>query len=475
MEVKNKRFFALPHMERATKLLICLSVFLLINCGNVFATQITTDKILEVVQEYKSDYVMSDRIKNRLNLAISEHEYCTIMINETGLARNYIYVYFYNEILPITGNGQVKSSSQNITEITIQFNITDTYYGSLTNVISGYFIDPSKWYTESGFYTSGTTTFATGFEPGATNMEVMNTYKIPYFEFTINEVGTGSFEDDNEKIKVYEYKNKDLSANSMYSMLKVGELYIDKNYIFEDLYMPIPKIYKYNLDFSDVWQYDCFTIYTEAGNNIVDDYKVYNVYIDLNYISTPYYYELVLTSSNPELSNDMEIKFVLLKEELNQSTIGGITITTPSGDIISGEQIKDNTSLGDIRNDLTEPYNPNSSILNEMNSGDILENLGYETQTDPNQHIWDTIVNGMKDVLCGSGDQVLIFEFKGKQYPVKSSQINQPEGVLKIFTGLAVDFFLLMQMYQFIKKTIDQINEGDLKVMHDVDADCYFF
>lgn len=172
-------------------------------------------------------------------------------------------------------------------------------------------------------------------------------------------------------------------------------------------------------------------------------------------------------------------------------TGGGTTTPDYSEDL---ENIQ--TGITDINNNIGETNNKLDNIQNtisgetekikdtiageysgeiEMTSGDILDNMGYNPPNDPNQSIWDTLIKGLQEALTGTGNVTYEFEFRGKKYSIKSEDIKQPEGALKTYTGLVINFILLMQMVTFIKKCIDQVAEGDLKVMHTADADCYFF
>lgn len=386
--------------QKIKNVFLTILTLMLINCSTVFATEITTEKILEVIQEYNSSYVMSDRIKNRLNLAISQHEYSAIMINENGLARNHIYFYFYNEILPIDGNKQVKSSSQNISQITIEFDKSDKYYGSLTTAMEGYFKDPSKWYTESGFYTPGTTEFATGFEPGATNMDIMKSYKIPYFEFSANEIGTTTIENFDENLPCFYPSSFDTGVNSYASYKKIGKIYIDENYTLDYIYGAIPTITVSNLSQTSTWKYQNYLIFTD--NIIENGYKTYYVNIDKSYINTPYVYSMEFISYYPELGQNIFINFVLLTE-----TQQGGEIIVESGDTeVSGDFTKDETTLGDIQNtinnifqkpnedELKKQQEENINKIKEQISGDLNNNKVFSALT--------TAEQGLIELLSGT-------------------------------------------------------------------------
>lgn len=85
----------------------------------------------------------------------------------------------------------------------------------------------------------------------------------------------------------------------------------------------------------------------------------YSISIENDLLTTPYVYNVNLQSINTELSEDININFVVI----NKENTGGIIIENNSGDSLSGDYIEDNTTLGDLNNSVN-------------NIGNKIENLG---------------------------------------------------------------------------------------------------
>lgn len=467
MEVKNKRFFAPSRMERATKLVICLVIFLLLNCGNVFALEesqieyaISFGEDLRNINRTMTDETFNEMI-NKINEYNNKYYYKTVTITSTT-----VNFYFAPE------NHTVIDNSSFYYPYMISYNgatYKDTSSVQMGLPVGGY------WYFEQGLKKKDGTFY---YEPGTVigNWEIENAvYKTPYFEFSANKVGTATLENEDGNINTY-YKNSfPIWTNSYGTFREIGNLYIDRNYILEDIFYPTLYIKKSNFNMTNIWNYEEYSFFKHEE---INGYIRYSINIRNELITSPYFYNIELLTVNSEMSDDINIKFVIL----NNPTTGGIIIENNSGDIISGDEIKDDTTLGDINNtigsindSINEKYNEDESELNNLTSGEILENMGYEITEDPNADLWDTIINGLKEVLTGNGNVIFEFELRKTKHKINSSQITMPDNELKTFISLAVNFYFLIQMFQFIKRTIDQINEGNLKVMHDVDADCYFF
>lgn len=469
MEVKKKRFFALSRIERATKLLICLFVFLLINCSTVFANvqnnfEYVIDEILNMptIKE-KSNYqtalnTMADYDNLFVGKFISYSNGNPYLTTYYFYPTNTKYIYQPNNYNRIyfpgkTGNVQIRIDhlNGNNTSLLIYESTSTAQFQNVTDS------NREIIYTNIDIYNQN----------GDLAFPANKTYKEPYFIMSANKVGTTTV--NNTEINCYYTTSFPRWSNSYSTNREIGSLYIDKNYILEDIFYPAIYINKYNWEQTEEWNYTGYEFFKEGEYN---GYLKYSINIDNTILTAPYFYNINLKSVDKNLSEDLNINFAIINE--NSTGTGG-TITNNSGDIISGDATKDKTTIGDILNTITEPYNPDKNILNTMNSGEILDNMGYQTTEDPNKDLWDTIINGLKEVLTGSGEQFLTFKFRSKTFNISSNDIMQPNSSLKVFTSLFVNFWLLMQMFTFIKKTIDQINEGNLKVMHDVDADCYFF
>lgn len=463
MEVKKKRFFALSRIERATKLFICLFVFLLINCSSVFASSVSIEKIEEIIQKYNSSWTLNENQITKFEECLSSYNYMSFT---KDTRENNLFFIFYNNIPSIDIRNVVTFKECRRLEVnkSSPTSIWDNTYSS----INYNFYDTYDWYTESGFYEEGTTNYKVGFEPGATNMDIdFSTYLEPYFVMSANRVGYTTV--NNTEINCYYTTSFPRWSNSYSTNREIGSLYIDKNYIIENIFYPAIYINKYNWEQTEEWNYTGYQFFKEGE---YDGYLKYSISIDNSILNAPYFYNINLKSVDKNLSEDLNINFAIINE--NSTGTGG-TITNNSGDIISGDATKDKTTIGDILNTLTEPYNPDKNILNTMNSGEILDSMGFEETEKPNQDLWDTLINGFKNVLTENKTIVLEVPLRTQVLEISSNDIKVPDGTVKTFIGLFVNFWLLMKMFTFIRRTIDQINEGNVNVMHMVDADCYFF
>lgn len=158
-------------------------------------------------------------------------------------------------------------------------------------------------------------------------------------------------------------------------------------------------------------------------------------------------------------------------------------ITTPTSAIVAGDVINysgNSNYIAPGANNNINNTNDNSqvtSIMGNFLSGDVSAKMGYdESKYDGNYYnflysFWLDIY----DVLISSTDVALTFDLHGHTYTFYSSQFTTPPSVLKTFASslLVVGFFFLM--YQQITQFIHELEEGNLMVMHDTDADIYFF
>lgn len=162
-------------------------------------------------------------------------------------------------------------------------------------------------------------------------------------------------------------------------------------------------------------------------------------------------------------------------------------ITTPTSAIVAGDVINysgNSNYIAPGANNNINNTNDNSqvtSIMGNFLSGDVASKMGYDTsvfEENGNDKYWNFVWGFWQscyDTLITSQNVALTFTIHDRTYTFYSSDFVTPNSLLKNFctTFLIVGFFFLM--YQQIVDFIHELEEGDLMVLHDTDADCYFF
>lgn len=415
--------------------------------------KITDEKIQEIAEE-SVNYDIESIFGNNGNLYIAFADSKTTYYNtppEYATGNNSMYVAFVKMYNIYTGGILEYQNDQGR-----RFSNPNSY---------------TYYYFKNGVvYTTNTTSYY--LEPESEKPQgIVPRYKKPYFEFAKEPIGTSELTGIG-KTNMYYMSTLQNYVNDIGTYKTIGYLYIDKNYNLANIFFPSMILTKQAFNSNQKWNY---RIYEMLKDEVVGDYMRYYINIDINILNSPYIYNLFIESVNNDLAENININFGIVNNSNNNNS--GIIIE--SGDeILSGDFTKDETTLGDIQNTISgllQPFNPDESELNKLTSGDILGNMGYSPVEDENADLWDTLINGLKETLTGEGEQTFIFSIRDLNFEISSNNLYVPDGDLKTFLSIFVNFWMLMQMFQFIKRTIDQINEGNLKVMHDVSADCYFF
>lgn len=157
-------------------------------------------------------------------------------------------------------------------------------------------------------------------------------------------------------------------------------------------------------------------------------------------------------------------------------------ITRPTSAIGTGATINysGNNNYNDVSNIPNTENNTNDNtevvgIINNFLSGDLSSNMGYVQYDDTYYDFLYNMWLDMYDVLISSNDVVLTFNIKDEYYVLRSSQFVTPPSVLKTFMTSFLIFGFFVVMYQQLAGFIHEIQEGNLYIMHDTDADVYFY
>ena len=84
-------------------------------------------------------------------------------------------------------------------------------------------------------------------------------YTKPYFEYAINKIGTTTI--NNNKIDTFYKTDFELWTNQYSTNKLIGYLYIDKNYILDDIFMPVLNINQSNLSQTQSWSYKRISVF----------------------------------------------------------------------------------------------------------------------------------------------------------------------------------------------------------------------
>ena len=303
-----------------------------------------------------------------------EYTYMAITINSSKDTLNF---YFYNNILKDTGYGYSTLTSKdayrlkytnNVETITERTNFNIFYEKTSSNNNLDYY-----FYTTSGIIKVNTTNEYL-YEPNYENIDILKNivdYKKAYYEIILDHKGQSSITANGEKVKAYTYDSiYDTGITTLgKKFLKVGYLYIDDSYLISNLLTSIPTMTKYSMNLINSWEYQLYEgVYTTEETE--NGYLKYEIRIPIEYVSMSNYYNIYFKSKDTSIESDLNINFVLLNNVTEES--GGVIITTPSGDTLSGDYIKDNTTLGDINNTINNLEDKVENIIlgTENESGD---------------------------------------------------------------------------------------------------------
>lgn len=353
---------------------LTILTLIIINCGNVFASSLTgkqVQQIMDNMSQYKP--VFSDSTLNIINEKSNEYTYAIVL--------NYGITYFSNtmpEMLLSSGylqihgfNGYVLEFNSQTGAITISKTINGIYFR----------LDDSDKYIflpDGAINKTGNSNY--DFYPGWQSKELISLYNQPYFNFSLNYKGNTIIGSNNQKVNAYDFTYLNTGITTVgKKYLILGDLYIDQNYLIDNLFTIAPIMTKYNLQMSESWQYTLYeSLYTIADEEAENGYKRYELRIPYEYISTPNYYNIYFESKETDIQSDFNINFVLLNHTETNNGVG--EIITPSGEVISGDAIEDNTTLGDINNTIG-------------GIGDKIDNLG------------DKISNNIENTILGTENE----------------------------------------------------------------------
>lgn len=139
-----------------------------------------------------------------------------------------------------------------------------------------------------------------------------------------------------------------------------------------------------------------------------------------------------------------------------------------------GEKIEDLNQ--NIQNGMDYFSGEGESSLGDMTIDDITKDMDFNFMDNPYQKLWDDIVNGIKEALTGTGEQVIEFDVRNDHFIIKSSQIYCGNENIKAFLSTFTNYAILMAIYITIQKIITKIQEGDMiSVIHMGDAEGYFY
>lgn len=350
-------------LQKIKIVLLTILGLILINSSNVYATnqKITVNNIKEILlyfnpNGYNESLYTEERLQDFVNEANkTEHGY--IKYNKGSQL-----FMAYNYKTQIRYSSRIEGDTANY----IYFSERDNEYKKTRINLGTEEIKYQNYiYCIGGWFTYGTNTIEV--KDGWSNkQDVMNFYKQPYFEFSANQIGTTTLENFDGNIPCFYKSSFKTYANSYATFKEIGKLYIDKNYIYDNIYPVNPNVIRKNIEQTSTSEQKKLLRFTDK--EIVNGYIVYTMNIEYDYIKTPYIYSIKLESKDKELGQDIYIDFVLLTEAQQG---GGIVVE--SGDTeLSGDFTKDETTLGDIQNTIENIFQePNEEELKKEQEENI--------------------------------------------------------------------------------------------------------
>lgn len=171
----------------------------------------------------------------------------------------------------------------------------------------------------------------------------------------------------------------------------------------------------------------------------------YSISIENDLLTTPYVYNVNLQSINTELSENININFVVI----NKENTGGIIIENNSGDSLSGD-IKDDTTLGDFSNTIKELVNS----MFEIESGEVQEilnnynlELNVENNADLEKNILGTLQGEAEDFVISWDDieyMNTVLVPKGNVNFSKVARDNEAIGEAKTWLNIICSMALIL-------------------------------
>lgn len=219
--------------------LLTILTLLIINCGNVFA--ISETQFNNLVNRFPNFPISQNNKEKILNYS-NTYEY-TIITSQNGFIDFYFFnQYTYKSKLTFSiDNAKIFSNSTEMwSDYGINFGFNRTGY----------------WYLSKDLYNNNGEVEVHAGE----NYEVMGKdYTKPYFEFATNKIGKTTI--NNNKIDTFYKKDFELWTNQYSTNKLIGYLYIDKNYILDDIFMPVLNINQSNLSQTQSWSYKRISIF----------------------------------------------------------------------------------------------------------------------------------------------------------------------------------------------------------------------
>lgn len=461
-------------MSRKIKLsFLTILVLILINCGTVFGVQFTQAQIDNLNKISSVDITLDlDSINNII--ADYENICVTIANNEYNIwFSDEILIYRYNDgysRIGVTNGGSIRNNQIKYGAWNYYFT---NYLGTFSNIYDA---------------TTGELVYDARYESVEGVLFGEPEYNKAYFNFTLNYEGITTLESINEDIGAYTYTYVNTGVSNIGNRyLKLGYLYIDQNYLISNLLTSVPIMTKYSMNLLNSWEYTLYEgVYTTGEKE--NGYLKYEIRIPIEYVSTPNYYNIFFRSRDTSIEQDMSIDFVLLNNTENSGTIG--PIITPSGDTISGDEIKDETTLGDIQNTITEIFQkPNQEQTNtdaENSINQIKNNITEKLEENEIIGALDLAEKGFLDILKGeAGDFKISWEQvtykdvalipKGEVNFSKIARENESVGYVKTTLNTVLSAFmafnilktlynLLMEMLGVSSPVINEVTTKDLNL-----------
>lgn len=315
------------------------------------------------------------------------------------------------------------------------------------------------FYTDTNIYTNST--IANGsIKYNAGYMTPSNLFEGPfkddYFTFLVNS-SLNSIEIGGNEVPYY-----DLQTNQAESFI-LGQLGLAKNYDYSELF---EYRYKYGK-----WVLNNIRKIDNIGTIIND---LVSVTIKGEWVNSNTLYTLTMYSKPDTDFENFSQPFYIT----NRNTI-----------ISNGALDLDNTFSGDYYNNYNNDTNTEQIInninndseivdmLNDFTSGDFAGTLGYEERENPFNTFILAFIYNVCDRLLSEEDVYWDYSMHGEPARrIYASDFTTPETPLKVFIRLSMTFGALYLVYVQLRHYIELINEGNAaKVLHDVDADVYFY
>lgn len=216
----------------------------------------------------------------------------------------------------------------------------------------------------------------------------------------------------------------------------------------------------------------------ETGKNysyilLREESNAYNSFPD----NTNFYLDLKVSNGNEEI---IVVENWLAFQTYTDRTgsIIGTTTTTNSNGVTESGEINAEIDLSGIQNGINNISAEFSGDIEDAfpSSGDILQNSGYKEREDPYKGFWLSFISGLNENLLNDENISLEFtDMVGNVRVINSSDFITPNNPMRVFTNTVLTSFLIYQILKFIRQIINGLNEGNINVLHDVDADIYFF